>query len=300
MRVLVIGGAGYVGTVVCEQLEAAHIPFIIFDNFQTPTMSEEACTTRGWRLIRGDVRDSEAVDSAFHSYRPTHIIHLAAIHYIPYCNDNPSETIATNVTGVHNIVAAVNKYTPAARYIFISSAAVYSGTTDFAAEADDLRPDDIYGLTKAQGELVVRGSVEDHRIVRLFNVFGRKDPHEHLIPKIYRDAIIAQADIVLGASNTVRDFVHVEDVADCIMRLLTYRGDCRIFNVGTGSAYSVTDIVAVFEKLYSKTIQASYQHADHVRNADKPILRADTRLVTKELQWQPKHDITSGIRTVHI
>lgn len=292
--IAVIGGAGYVGTEVCTLLEQQADDFVVIDKLPHAQFAETH-PGKTWRYYTADIRIESEITSLLRTLRPTHIMHLAAIHFIPECNRDPENTIATNVQGLSYVVSACKELD--SRLIFASSASVYSGSDEKCRVSDQPCPTDIYGLTKYTGEMLIQQVLTDYALARLFNVYGNHDPNAHLIPKLYECAThVGNAE--LGAVHTARDYVHVSDVAAALCALVAYKGNERIFNVGTGESHTVSAVVEAVKKLYNPELEVSYANPKHLRRDDKPRLRADVTRTEDELGWQRSLTFEEGLKTV--
>lgn len=292
--IAIIGGAGYVGTEVCARLEQAERDFVIIDKLPHAEFTE-AHPGKNWRYYTADIREEREITALLRTLRPTHVVHLAAIHFIPECNRDPENTIATNVHGLAHVIAACQEL--GSRLVFASSASIYGGKDETCRVSDQPCPTDIYGLTKYTGELMIQRTLTDYALARLFNVYGNHDPNAHLIPKLY-DCATRIGSAELGAGHTARDYVHVTDVAAALCALLDYRGKELIFNVGTGEAHKVTEVVEVVKKLYNPELEVTYANPMHLRRDDKPILRAEVDRTAEELGWQRSYSFEGGLKTV--
>ncbi len=153
MRILVAGGNGYVGRVLCRQLSQTH-QVCVLDNLRYGAMRFTAEELARLHFKQVDLRDQAATAVVVHDFEPEVIIHLAAIHFIPECENDPALAIATNVLGTIHLLTVC----PAGcRFVFASSGAVYQPeATPHVEDRSPLQPSDIYGHTKLQGETYVR------------------------------------------------------------------------------------------------------------------------------------------------
>lgn len=298
-KILIIGGAGYVGSALCEKYAAKNIRFQILDHFTDSLTSTKLCRELGWQYAVCNILDTQALKNELRKFRPTKVVHLAALHYIPYCNEHPTETVQTNIVGLQNVIDAIHEYDDSVELLFSSSAAVYASRAAKLNENDVLCPSDIYGLTKYAGENMIIRQTKAYKIARLFNVYGQQDPHEHLVPKVYRQGVLKdQKNICLGASDTVRDYIHVNDVAAGLLAIQFTLTATRIFNIGSGTAHSVTEIVDTILQRISSPPKVIYMQREHLRKDDKPYLCSDSSLLIKETGWKPTYSLEESIGTV--
>lgn len=299
LRVLVIGGAGYVGTALSYLYQRQGIDFAILDIFDGSLTSIAQCESRGWSYIQCDILNQAKLDRAIADYNPTHVVHLAALHFIPFCNTHPTETVRVNVTGLSNVIQAINVNNPSINLLFASSAAVYDSKPSPLNEDDQLCPTDVYGLTKYAGEKLIAERALHYKIARLFNVCGRHDSHEHLLPKVYRHATTVKGEpLQLGSRDTKRDYIHVDDVASALFAIQVSSSQKQIFNVGNGRAYSVEEAVSLVLQHAASTQEVIYQQQQYLRKDDKAFLCSDSSLIRNETGWAPVHDLEASVRTL--
>lgn len=295
-RVLLVGGAGYVGRAVANLLESSAITFAVFDNF---SVGDKALVEgKGWEYFEEDVTDEQAVHRCIEQFKPTHIVVLAALHFIPYCIQHPRETEAVNVTGLQNVVGAIVADHTDTQLLFVSSAAVYQDADKALSEEDPLGPIDIYGETKLKAEHLVRAQLFNYKIVRLFNVFGRSDPHPHVIPRIFQELSKDASRLELGDLTPKRDYVHVDDVASGILAVLKEGKNRETYNIGTGSAHSVDEVVQQLFGLCNVSPTIAANSAGYTRKTDRQLLCADIKKITSDTSWRPKYDLVAGLETL--
>ena len=296
--VLVTGGAGFVGSHVVTQLLAQGARVVVFDNF---SFGKASNLPRHEQLsvIQGDLRDRGAVEALVTSTRPAAVVHLAALHYIPYCDRNPVETVEVNVAGTRNLLSCLRSHLPE-RVFFASTAAVYKPGTTPHREPDIPGPTDIYGQTKLAGEELVelfhaRTGVPTI-IGRLFNVIGPNETNPHLVPEIVKELRAGVRRLRLGNLTTKRDYVHASDVAFAISALLDMRPvGSDTFNIGTGEQHEGASLIRAFEEILEERIEIEVDPA-RVRRSDRPELCADNSKLRAATGWHPKVGLKDALR----
>ena len=294
--VFVTGGAGFVGATLVSQLLAAGRRVVVYDNFFTGARLSGAT---GLSVVEGDVRDAGRLRSTLGDHAPTAIVHLAALHYIPYCDARPVDTIDVNVVGTQTLLEACRE-TPVARFVFASSAAVYDVSAAPHGEDGRIAPQDVYGLSKRFGEEQVAAF---HRqtgtpcvLARLFNVFGRGETNPHVIPEIIRQLRDHPDALQLGNLEARRDYVHVTDVAAAVGLFLDSDvAGCRVYNVGSGESVSVANIVRALETVLGHGIRME-QSPDKMRPVDRRNLQADNARLRADFGWAPRVKLADGLR----
>ena len=247
-----------------------------------------------------DILDKLTIDKIFSTVQPEIVIHLAAVHFIPYCNQHPYESSNININGTIHILECCKKYN-AKKVFFASTAAVYPIYNEAVTEQHEVGPLDIYGLSKLTGEHLCN---EFHLITkipvvicRFFNAFGPNETNPHLIPEIEKQVNAGMRIIQLGNLTPKRDFIHTSDMANAVYSLLTnINAGIDTFNLGRGIEYSVTEIVDAFSRQLGEEIAIEVDPA-RVRKVERMHLLADVTKL-KSTGWQPLIGIDEGIATM--
>lgn len=298
-KILITGGNGYVGRDLVRMLYDQHDVCVadIVRYGQVRFRDDEAGK---FRFSRTDIRDLNATAKLMADFVPDTIIHLAAIHYIPECEQNPSLTVETNVNGTLNLLLAAPK---GARFVFASSGAVYRPDEALHDEATAvLEPSDVYGFSKLHGEHYVRYLAQQKGlsavVVRLFNVVGPGETNPHLLPEIVAQLKAGRKTIKLGNMWPKRDYIHVQDAARgfraTALDSAVTSGETVTVNLGTSRSYSVAEIVTKLRG--TAGIDFSFEEdKSRLRKVDRPFLAADIRAIKRQFGWEPKHTIDDAL-----
>lgn len=301
MKTLVTGGAGFIGCAVIDKLQREGHEVFVLDNLSFG--KREFISVSESHFFLTDIRDRDGVEQVFSSVRPEIVIHLAAVHFIPYCNEHPFESSDINIRGTIHVLDACRKY-GVNKVFFASTAAVYPIYDDAVSEKHPTGPMDIYGLSKLTGEHLCN---EFHLstgvpviICRFFNAFGPNETNPHLIPEIQKQVNGGQRRIKLGNLTPRRDFIHTSDMANAVHLLLQkHREGIDTYNLGRGIEYAVTEIVSAFSEQIGEHIEIEVDPA-RVRKVERMHLLADVSKL-KSIGWEPHIGISEGIRTlVHV
>jgi UDP-glucose 4-epimerase len=300
MKALITGGAGFIGSAITPALQVAGYDIFILDNLSFG--HREFINVHDDHFFLKDTRDAESVLDVLDAIRPDVVIHLAAIHFIPYCNEHPFEAADINIRGTMNVLSACKRIESVRKILFASTAAVYPIADIPVTETHTLLPLDIYGLSKLTGEeLCKKFYLEtniDTIICRFFNAFGPNETNPHLIPEIEKQLRAGSRTINLGNLAPKRDFIHTYDMAEAIRLLLNVENiGYDTFNLGRGIEYSVTEIVEAFERQLHDKINILVEPA-RVRKVERMHLVADVSKLEKIAGWKPKWSIDEGIHNL--
>jgi UDP-glucose 4-epimerase len=302
-KILVTGGVGYVGRELVRQLIAEGGSQVhVLDNLACGTHRLAQLDLNEARLHCLDIRDTAGVRKLVQTVAPDVIFHLAAVHYIPACEESPGEAAAINVAGTVNLLAAVAN---SARFVFASTAAVYTpGDRAYAENEGNIGPIDIYGITKLQGETFVRyfhdcGKI-DAVIVRLFNVIGAGETNPHLVPAIISQIGRGEHRVQLGNLFPQRDYIDVRDAAEGFRRLgaappAGSGSGATISNLGTGKSYAVREVVEKIGAAAQVSLEI-VQDPKRVRLNDRPRLCASTAALEAITGWTPQRTLAESLQ----
>jgi UDP-glucose 4-epimerase len=298
MKILITGGAGFIGSAVVPALLKENYDVYVLDNLSFG--NRKFIDIPDSRFFLADIRHAEEVDEIIPQLNPDMVVHLAAIHFIPYCNQHPFEAADTNIRGTMNVLNACKKTTSLKKLFFASTAAVYPISDGPVSETHVLHPLDIYGLSKLTGESLCKEfhleTSIDTIVCRFFNAFGPNETNPHLIPEIEKQLKDGQRTISLGNLTPKRDFIHTFDMASAVTKLLKLEGvGFDIFNLGRGIEYSVVEIVEAFSRQLKEEIRIEVDPA-RVRKVERQHLLADVSKLKEKAGWEPIWGIDEGIR----
>jgi UDP-glucose 4-epimerase len=277
-RVLVTGAAGFVGIPVTRRLLERGFEVVALDNFSVGSRELLEEVIEPGSILEVDLRDAEGVKRAVREAAPWGVIHLAAIHFIPYCVAHPAEAVAVNVAGTQHLLDALLEAEPR-RLVFASTADVYEPSDIPHEEPHPVGPINVYGATKLVGEQLVgfhnaRQPGLETVVARLFNVYGPGETNPHVMPAIF-DQLKTSRTLSLGNLTPRRDYIYVEDMAAALVGLLAGAPAGSTVNVGTGVSTSVKELVRSLESLLGERIEILVD-PERVRPSDRPRLQAGT------------------------
>jgi UDP-glucose 4-epimerase len=301
VKLLVTGGAGYIGSVVSRQLLEAGHQVVVFDNLERGHRTAVAPQAR---LIEADLRDPDAVRAAV-SEGFDGVLHFAALALVGESVSYPERYYHNNVVGTLNLLDAMHaSHVP--RLVFSSTCAVYGQPDEVPiSELAPPRPANAYGASKLAVDGMIGDYCRAHGIgavsLRYFNVAGASgdtgedhDPETHLIPNILRTALgrnpyveMFGTDYPTPDGTAIRDYIHIEDLSAAHLLALdgARDGEHRIFNLGNGNGFSVREVIDAARAVTGRAIEVKEAPR---RAGDPPKLVAAAELIRAELGWEPQ------------
>lgn len=294
--VLVTGGLGFIGNELVRQLKATGEEVVILDNRNrvAPDIGDISTVP----LVELDLTDAPAVAGFFAEAKPRIVYHLAAIHYIPECNENPERTLRVNVEGTQSVLRAAAA-AGVERVVFASSGAVYADSGSELEESSPISPVDVYGWSKLFGEQLCELNHSLHGlpavICRLFNNYGPRETNPHIIPEIINQ-LRAGDSLKLGKISTVRDYIHTRDCASALIKLAgRCNGGISVFNVASGEGFTVRQIIEMIGELSGRQLEVAFDES-RTRKFDKQKQVASISRLEQFLGWKPATGIQEGLR----
>jgi UDP-glucose 4-epimerase len=299
MKLLVTGGAGYIGSVVSRQLLSAGHEVVVLDNLER---GHRAAVAPEAGFVHADLRDAHAVSEAL-ARGFDGVLHFAALALVGESVKHPGLYYRANVLGTMNLLDAM-RASEVLRLVFSSTCAVYGEPDEVPiSEAAPPRPVNAYGASKLAVDMMISDYCHAHGIgavsLRYFNVAGASGdvgedhfPETHLIPNILRTAQGRNSHVELFGTDyptpdgtAIRDYIHIEDLSDAHLLALdgARPGDHRIFNLGNGNGFSVREVINAARDVTGREIEV--REAPR-RPGDPPSLVAASERIRTELGWE--------------
>jgi len=303
VRILVTGGAGFIGSHACKALaRAGHEP-VVLDNLRTG----HRWAARYGPFVHGDILETERLAATITEHGVTAVMHFAALAYVGESISRPDLYYRTNVAGTLSLLDAM-RLAGVSRIVFSSSCATFGNLDRPISERDAQNPINPYGASKLMAERLLQDYAAAFGIgsvaLRYFNAAGSDpegelgevhDPETHLLPIALQVAAGARAHLAVFGTDyptadgtCVRDYIHVCDLADAHAAALNVLEDGRFkaFNLGNGNGFSVRQVI---DRVSAVTGREVAWRAAPRRPGDPPSLVADAAVAHRELGWTPRY-----------
>jgi len=302
-KVLVTGGAGFIGSHLVERLLEEGLDVTVLDDLSTGRIENLGCLDNGTiRFIEGDIRDRDTVEEALKGVRT--VFHLAAVSSVPYSVENPQATSDVNINGTRNLLEASIRNC-VEKFIYVSTCAVY-GEPEYLPidEMHPTRPLSPYAATKLEAEQVCtafRGAYGLGTVIfRLFNVYGlrmRNDSYASAIPRFTQLLRAGEPPIIYGDGRQTRDFIHEKDVVRALVLALSCKdAEGGTFNVATGVPTSINQLAHLLIKMFAAEGIRPQHVSDRV--GDIRHSYADVRKAKIYLGFEARTSLEEGLSTL--
>ena len=315
MKVLVVGGAGYIGSIMCRLPIDRGYHTTVLDNL---SLGHRAAVDKRIAFVEGDLADNHLLKKIFTSMKVDAVMHFAAFASVAESVKNPLNYYDNNVANTVNLLLAM-KETGVKYFIFSSSAAVFGNPKEIPIiETHPQQPINPYGRSKGMVEEILKDASAAGYLrfvsLRYFNAAGAYpdgslgEDHKnetHLIPLALKATLDREAggrpltiygtDYDTPDGTCIRDYIHVVDLAEAHILALNYLfdgGESNFFNLGNGEGFSVMEVIRVAEEVTGR--QASVIHGNR-RPGDPSVLVASSEKISRILGWQPRY---AGLKTI--
>ncbi len=315
MRILVTGGAGFIGSAVIRRAIADGHEVVNVDVLTyAACLDNIACVSDapGYAFEQADIRDAEAMATVLDKHQPDTIMHLAAESHVDRSIDGPAAFIDTNITGTYVLLEAARAYWMAKgkpesfRFHHISTDEVFGslGATGFFTEDSPYQPNSPYSASKAGSDHLVRAWAETYGLpivlTNCSNNYGPFQFPEKLIPVVILKALSGQPIPIYGKGDNIRDWLHVEDHAEALLLVLEKGELGRSYNIGGENEMTNLDLVKMLCGVLDKLKPGETPYADLITFVtDRPGHDAryaiDPTRIREELNWRPSHTPETGL-----
>lgn len=306
-KILVTGGAGYIGSAVTLALLKQDDEVVVFDDLSA---GKQEKVPEGAVLVVGDMTDELALQALFAEHRFDAVVHCAARKIIAESEERPEYYFRHNVVGTLNLLSVMSSH-DVPRLVFSSTAAVYAlGEGKPILESSPVAPASVYGSSKLLSEMLISefartGKIKQYCILRYFNVAGDagleylEEQAQNVFPVIARSLKQSEPFKLFGTDYTtkdgsgVRDYIHVADLVDAHLRALV-SSTSGVFNIGSGIGYSVKELLAAFEAATGRSIEVEEMPR---RAGDLDSVLSDVSLARSVLGWEPKRTLQEMVES---
>ena len=313
MKILVTGGAGYIGSIAVKKLLSCGHEVVVFDNLST---GNRLLINKNATFVEGDLLDPNNIRTTFSDHEFDAVMHFAGLSQVGESVKEPQKYFTNNVMGSLNLLKAMLGHCD--KIIFSSSAAIFGQPDDIPITEDtEKRPTNPYGISKLVIEDLLDAYDTSHGIhsisLRYFNAAGADsetefgelhDPETHLIPLILQTALnpdsktikIFGTDYDTTDGTCIRDYIHVEDlVAAHVLALdaLTQNSQSKKFNLGSEKGFSVREIIEKCKEITGVDFRTEETER---REGDPAVLIASSKKIKEDLRWKPRKSIDNIIQ----
>jgi UDP-glucuronate 4-epimerase len=303
MKVLVTGGAGFIGSHVVERLLDLGHNVVCLDNFNDfydPALKhrniEKAFWSNRYTLVSGDILDKDLLDRVF-ADRPDVVVHLAAWAGVRPSIENPSIYQRVNIEGTLNLLEQC-RFCGVDKFVFASSSSVYGGRTDVPFRETDnvMKPISPYAATKAAGEAICYTyhhlfGINIHAL-RFFTVYGPRQRPEMAVHLFARKMLRGEPVVAFGNGESSRDYTYIDDIVDGVTASALCCKGFEIINLGGSKTTNLDTLLKLIAKRLGKNPRIEYSED---RPGDVPVTFADITVANRLLGYEPKVGIEEGI-----
>ena len=302
-RIVVTGGAGFVGSNVVRKLIAEKAHVVILDDFYTGDNNNLPAGESSLEIVEGSVTDFDLVRNVLKGARL--VFHLAARNII-VSTRNPREDYEVNIGGTLNVLLAARELN-IARVVYSSSTSVYGNPRYLPINEDDatnmLSP---YAVSKFAGENYCKAFYESYgvssSVVRYSNVYGtaqRPDnPYCGVVSKFFESAMAGQSPRIHGDGEQTRDFTYIDDVVEAtLLAGLSPKADGQVYNVGTGREVTVNQLARMIIEITGVSVEPAYTDRRDIDNIRRRVVNIEK--IRRELRWIPTFTVEHGLRRTY-
>lgn len=300
-KVLIFGAGGFVGKYLCEEM--IHHGYLV----EASDVHRTEAILDAVGFFPCNILDAEQVEALLIDRQPDYIVNLAAISSVGTSWKMPAMTMNVNVTGALNILEAARKLTHSPEILFIGSSEEYTASAEAISEKTELNANNPYGISKMAQEKFVelyrlRYGLKIH-YVRSFNHTGVGQRDSFVLPSFCRQTAEIESTgkpgtIHVGNINVQRDFSDVRDIVRAYRMILESNQDKTIYNVGSGKAYRLKDLLQYIISLSSQKITIVVDE-DKYRPVDTTLVLCDCHKIQEELGWEPQYVIQDTLKEMY-
>ena len=298
-RILVTGGAGFIGSEVVSQLLKKNAMVTVLDNFSSGKRQYLKNNNKNLKIIKGDITDEKIVSRSVKDQE--YVIHLAALPFIPDSFYYPADFFNVNTTGSVNLLWKSIQSKTVSRFVHISTSEVYGSAQHVPMDENHpTAPHSTYAVSKLAGDRVAFTLHKENGfpvvIIRPFNSYGPQYTQPYIIPEIMNQLLNGNKELMLGNVDATRDFTFVSDTANAIIRSLdSKKAIGEIINVGSSNEISIRDLAFKISKIAKKKIKIRYDESrERPYYVNRLVCNNDK--AQKLLNWKPTITMDQGLK----
>ena len=297
MNCVVLGGGGFIGSHLAEELLRVYGNVTVFDKPEAPNL--DLLLQRGANIVTGDFLETAHISKAL--VGATTIFHLISTTVPKSSVEDPIYDVESNLIGSLRLMKLA-KDTGIKKIVFASSGGTVYGVPREIPISEDHQTNPIcsYGIVKLAIEKYLHMFCTlfdlNYCILRVSNAYGERQPvssSQGIISALIDKELHGKSFTIWGDGSVIRDYIHVGDITSAYIAAGEYSGESRVFNIGSGIGHSLNDIVDIFQKIMKKNIDLIYENG---RAYDVPVNILDISRAKNLLNWEPKISLTDGIR----
>ncbi len=303
-KILITGGAGFIGSNLVEKLVVNGDLVIAMDNFDPyydPRIKEKNIdkvrSGKNFILIKEDIRNYSYIKKVVEKYSPEYVVHLAAKVGVRNSIVNPAEYMEVNVLGTVNLLEAL-KNIRLKNFIFASSSSVYGANKKLPFSEDDRVDNQLspYAVSKASAELYCQQFARLYKIpmtiLRFFTVYGLRQRPDMAVSKFINKIKRGEEVEIYGNRSLQRDFIYIDDIISGIIKTLNNSSQFEIINLGFSTPVSINSLISLLEELLNKKVKRKYSD---FQQGDIQTTHADISKAKKLLNWRPSITLKKGL-----
>lgn len=300
-KVIVTGGAGFIGSHLTRRLLKIGAEVLVVDNFSTGKKEnlKDVLNSKKLKVTKCDVNKYSSLKRVFNSFQPDYVFHYAAVVGVKWLEETPLRVLE-DIEGLKNIFDLSLKYN-VKKIVFSSSSEVYGEPMSLPEKEDGgHNPSDVYSLVKLIGEHLVQIYYQKYKLpacaLRFFNVYGpmqESSAYGFVVGIFMKQVLKGQNPTIFGDGLQTRDFIYIEDNVEAAIRaLLTKRSDGQIINVGAGRQTTILDLAEKIIRLSNKNIKPKFLPR---RKIDVRYRCPDITKMKRILRFKPKYSLDEGL-----
>jgi UDP-glucose 4-epimerase len=301
MKILITGGAGFIGSNLAKRLVEDGHSVVVFDSLLRGNKLDKETYSK-IEFIKGDVRDAQAVISA--SVNCDIIFHFAAVLGVDIVADNPVETMDVEVIGTRNVVDAAN-LNNVKKIMYASTSGIYghSAFENVLTEEVLVDPRTSYAMAKRYNEIYLASHHQEKGLnvtsLRFFNVYGGNQDTRMVVPLFFEQAMANEPITVFGSGNQTRDFTYIDDTVEACVRLMETTG-CRIINIANEAEWCISDLAIKIKEITKSESPIIYLEAPKKRYDYEVERRVGSSEKLMSLtNFKPKVTLTEGLIKIY-